>query len=133
MFSDCILVGSQFWGLYAYNMGADNYYKVYITSLNNTHLTFYLDNPNSDMYRTYARTNSVLIIDKIPEKKELLIERRVIASHNIVHPEWFRSGTVDKVYTFGFVKIIFDDKEVGFFSIKNELNKIRLVRRPIFC
>lgn len=115
-------------------MGAENYYKAYITSLTKTHLTFCLDNPNSGKYRTYRRTNSVLIIDKIPEKEELLIERRVIASHNIDHPEWFRSGTVDKVFTsFGIVKIIFDDREARYFSIKNELNKIRLVTRPIFC
>lgn len=134
MFSDCILVGSQFWGFYAYNERADNYYKAYITSLNKTELTFCLDNPNSGKCRKYPRTNSVLIIDKIPEKEELLIERRVIASHKKDHPEWFRSGAVDKVFTsLGIVKIRFDDGEAKYFFIKDELNKIRLVTRPIFC
>lgn len=115
-------------------MGADDYYKAYITSLTKTHLTFCLDNPNSGKCRTYPRTNSVLIIDKVPEKEELLIKRRVITSHNIDHPEWFRSGTVDKVFaSFGIVEIIFDDGEAKYFYITTELNKIRLVTRPIFC
>lgn len=113
-------------------MGADNYYKVYITSLTKTNLTFCLDNPNSGKCRTYPRTNSVLIIDKDPRKDERLIERRVIASQKKDHPEWFRSGTVVST-SFSTVQIRFDDGKAAQFSIKNELNKIRLVTRPRFC
>ena len=119
--------------MWASSKGAYKYYKVYITSLTKTLLTFALESSYSHSTRTHNRTNSVLIIDKVPEKKQLLKETRVIAFDG---KKWFKSGNVvyDSIANlFGYVKIIFDDKKERFFSLRTDLHKIRLERRPIFC
>lgn len=126
---DCILVGSLVWGLWSNRNGVSIYYKVYITELTKTHMTL------SRKYhypRRFRRTNSKLIIDEIPEKKEILEKPRVIAPYTYFGPERYKSGRVTYIDTFS-VQVTFDDNTKRYFTLRNALAKMRLIRRPSFC
>ena len=124
---ECVLVGSLFWGLWAYNLEAFNYYRAYITKLNGTHVDFVLE-INSKKTRSYRRTEPVLIIDKIPEMKEVSVNARVIAVQT--KKFWYRTGNVTGISGPSFVSVRFDD---GKRRRLVPLNEIRLVKRPRFC
>lgn len=125
---DCVLVGSTFWGLWRHNNGAFNYYLVYITKLNATHLNFVLQY-NNKRTRSYERTKEVLILDKIPNKKDISVNSSVIARHKERNPEWYRSGTVVGFSGTAYASVKFDDDKEAWITFEN----LRLVRRPHFC
>ena len=125
---ECILVGSRFWGLWAYKNKSFNYYKAYITKITGTHVDFVLEF-NRDKKRSYNRTESVLIIDKIPEMKEVSVNSRVIAVHISARKDWYRSGTVRRISGPNYVLVQFDDDRQRWVP----LNELRLVKRPGFC
>jgi len=125
---DCVLVGSMFWGLWKYNKEAFNYYLAYITKLNATHLDFVLKS-NKKLTRSYRRTEEVLILDTIPNKKDISVNSSVIARHKQSHPEWYRSGTVVDFSGTAFASVQFDNNEKSWVRFKN----LRLVKRPHFC
>ena len=126
---ECILVGSLFWGLWAYNKKAFNYYRAYITKITGTHVDFVLE-INSKQTRSYRRTEPVLIIDKIPEMKEVSVNARVIAVQNTAHKEWYRTGNVTRIVGTSLVSVRFDDGKPRKWV---PLNELRLVKRPRFC
>ena len=123
----------MFWGLWAYRDGHTNYYKAYITKMNNTHVDFALE-INKGQTRSYPRTKPVLIIDKKPLKEDIIVNSPVIAQHRPNNPEWYRTGTVK-----GTVKGTSDSASVSV-KFDNEklpkvvrLKNLRLVKRPRFC
>ena len=118
----------MFWGLWKYNKEAFNYYLAYITKLNATHLDFVLK-LNRKLTRSYRRTEEVLILDTIPDKKDISVNSSVIARHKQSHPEWYRSGTVVGFSGTGFASVQFDNNEKSWVTFKN----LRLVKRPRFC
>jgi len=124
--SDCILVGSMFWGLWRHNKGTFNYYKAHITKLTATRLDLVFK-VGSQYTRSYPRTNSVLILDKIPKLKDISINSSVIAKSNI--PVRYRSGTVLVIPSATSVSMKFDDGETKLVLLED----LRLVKRPRFC
>jgi len=118
----------MFWGLWKYNKEAFNYYLAYITKLNATHLDFVLKS-NKKLTRSYRRTEEVLILDTIPNKKDISVNSSVIARHKQSHPEWYRSGTVVDFSGTAFASVQFDNNEKSWVRFKN----LRLVKRPHFC
>lgn len=72
----------------------------------------------------------MLVIDEIPEMKEISVNSSVIAVHNPSMPEWYRAGNVTGTNEgLSFVTVRFkngDQKPVP-------LNQLRLVKRPKFC
>jgi len=118
----------MFWGLWKYNHGADNYYKVYITKLNVTHVDFVLA-INKQQTRSYRRTQEVLILDTIRKQKDIPVNSSVIALHRYDKPEWYRSGTVVKFSGTAFASVKFDDNTTNWVRFEN----LRLVKRPRFC
>lgn len=125
---DCVLVGSTFWGLWNFKKRAFNYYEVYIIKLNATHLNFVLKYGNK-LTRSYERTKEVLILDKIPNKKDISVNSSVIARHRESIPEWYRSGTVVGFSGTAYASVKFDDDKEAWVKFEN----LRLVRRPHFC
>ena len=126
--SDCILLGSMFWGLWRYNYGANNYYQAYITKLTATHLDFVLK-LHSRYTRRYRRTDQVLIVDIVPKMKNVSINSSVIARERSDLPARYRSGTVLGFRSPTLASVKFDDGKT-----KLVLSKyIRLVKRPRFC
>ena len=115
----------MFWGLWKYSHGADNYYKVYITKLNVTHVDFVLA-INNQKTRSYRRTQEVLILDTIRKQRDIPVNSSVIALHR---PEWYRSGTVVKFSGTAFASVKFDDNSTKWVRFEN----LRLVKRPRFC
>ena len=110
------------------------YHKAYITKLTQTRLKFVLEAPKSHWKRSYKRTDPVLIIDKIPKKEEIFGKARVIASYNNYYPKWYKSGSVRYINTrTNEMQVAFDDKTYQSFSLKKELGKVRLVKRPRIC
>lgn len=108
------------------------YYKAYITKLNQTQ--FVLEVPKLRWNRSYKRTDPVLIIDKIPKKEEIVEQARVIASYSNYSPKWYKSGSVRNINTrTEIMQVAFDDKTYRSFSLKKELGKVRLVKRPRIC
>ena len=128
---DCILLGSRFWGLWTQRDNSSNYYRVFISRINNTHIEFILQ-LNNNWKRTYNRTAPVLIINRIPEKQEISVNAPVIAVHKPTKPEWYRTGTVKKIVSdrgeFK-VEVKFDNGD----SRSVLLTEIRLAKRPRFC
>ena len=128
---DCILLGSRFWGLWTQRDNSSNYYRVFISRINNTHIEFILQLKNNRK-RTYNRTAPVLIINRTPEKQEISVNAPVIAVHNPKMLEWYRTGTVKKIVSdrekFK-VEVKFDNGD----SRSVPLTEIRLVKRPRFC
>ena len=116
----------MFWALWKHNKGAFNYYKAHITKLTATRLDLVFK-IGSQYTRSYPRTESVLILDTIPELKDISINSSVIAKSSIA--ERYRSGTVLGFPSATSVFVKFDDgetKEVLF-------EDLRLVKRPRFC
>ena len=112
-----------------YRRGAFNYYKAYITKMNDTHVDFALE-INKGQTRSYPRSKSVLIIDRIPEMKDITVNSPVIAQHRDDHPGWYRTGTVKRTQGSDFVLVKFDNgKLTKWVSLEN----LRLVKRPRFC
>lgn len=131
---DCILVGSLFWGLWSNRNKVSYYHKAYITKLTQTRLQFALEAPKSHWKRSYKRTDPVLIIDKIPKKEEIFEKARVIASYSNYIPKGYKSGSVRYINTrTDRMHVAFDDKTYQSFSLKKELGKVRLVKRPRIC
>lgn len=125
-FSDCILVGSMFWGLWRHNKGAFNYYKAHITKMTATRLGIVL--ATDRQYKTsHPRTESVLILDTVPKLKDISINSSVIAKSNI--PDRYRSGTVLVIPSSTSVSVKFDDGETKLVLLED----LRLVKRPHFC
>ena len=125
--SECILVGSSFWGLWTHRDNSYNYYQAFITKLNDTHLDFALK-VNNRQTRSYKRTDPVLIIDKIPEMKDITVNSQVIALYRPYIPERYRVGKV--TYTSrASVHVTFHDGQRRWVT----LQQLRLVRRPRFC
>ena len=126
--SDCILVGSMFWGLWKYNKGANSYYKTYITKLTATHLDFVLQFDNR-LTRSYRRNDPVLILDTVPKMEDISINSPVIARQHSILPDRYRSGIVVGLPSASLVSVKFDDGETRFILVKH----LRLVNRPRFC
>ncbi|KAL9989294.1 hypothetical protein ACROYT_G003828 [Oculina patagonica] len=106
--SDCILVGSMVWGLWAHNDNAFNYYPAYVTKLNATHVDFVLI-LGADYTRSYNRTEQVLIVNEIPKQTDISVNTTVIAQHRSDKKEWYRSGTIVGFPGDMFASVRFDD------------------------
>ena len=119
----------MFWGLWSYKGGNVNYYEAYITKLNDTHVDFALK-VNKRQTHSYPRTKSVLIIDKIPEIKDITVNAPVIAQHKDKRPEWHRTGTVKRTSGSALVAVKFDNSKLTRWV---NLENLRLVKRPRFC
>ena len=126
--SDCILVGSIFWGFWKYSHDAMNYYKAYIIKLNPTHLDFALQ-VSARHTRSYRRNNPVLILDTVPKKTDISINSSVIARQHSRLPDRYRSGTVVGFPRATLVSVKFDDGE----TLSVLLKHLRLLNRPRFC
>ena len=122
----------MFWGLWTHRDNSSNYYKAFISRINNTHIE-YLMEFNNNQKRTYNRTAPVLIINRTPEKQEISVNAPVIAVHNPKMLEWYRTGTVKNIGSdrgkFK-VEVKFDN---GDSRSVVKLTEIRLVKRPRFC
>lgn len=122
----------MFWGLWTQRDNSSNYYKAFISRINNTHIE-YLMEFNNNQKRTYNRTAPVLIINRTPEKQEISVNAPVIAVHNPKMPEWYRTGTVKNMTSARGkfkVEVKFDN---GDSRSVVKLTEIRLVKRPRFC
>ncbi|KAJ7383519.1 hypothetical protein OS493_027685 [Desmophyllum pertusum] len=125
---DCVHVGSMFWGLWTNRDRSLDYYKAYITKLNDTHVDFVLE-ISKQLTRSYRRTEPVLIIDdNISEIKNVARNAPVIAQHKSYIPEWYRTGTVMRIWGTSFVTVKFDDGVTKWVRLPN----LRLVKRPRF-
>ena len=119
----------MFWGLWTNRDRSLNYYKAYITKLNDTYVDFVLEY-NKQKTRSYRRTEPVLIIDdKISEIKNVARNAPVIAQHKGHMSEWYRTGTAMGISGTSFVSVKFDDGVTQWVSLEN----LRLVKRPRFC
>ena len=120
----------MFWGLWTHFIkeGNVNYFKAYITKLNGTHVDFALK-VNKGQTRSYPRTKSVLIIDKIPEMKDITVNAQVIAQHKDDQRGWYRTGIVKGTQGSAHVSVKFDNGEFKWVRLGN----LRLVKRPRFC
>ena len=119
----------MFWGLWSQRANSNNYYKAYITRINDTHIDFALEVDNR-LKRSYKRTDPVLIIDKIPEMKDITLNASVIAVHRPDRTLWYRTGIVTAISPRNSsVLVRFDDRQTR--SVP--LNELRLVKRPRFC
>ena len=118
----------MFWGFWRHNKDADNYYKSYITKLTATHLGFVLQYDNR-LTRSYRRNDSVLILDKVPEMKDISINSTVIARQHSHLPERYRSGVVVDFPSASLVSVKFDDDKTASVNLQH----LRLVNRPRFC
>ncbi|XP_068726391.1 sushi, von Willebrand factor type A, EGF and pentraxin domain-containing protein 1-like [Montipora capricornis] len=130
---DCIHVGSVVWGLWERNLALSmlHYYLAYITKLNATHVDFVLDYyVDKALTRSYNRTEPVLVIDKIPEMKDISVGSRVIGVHRETHKEWYQTGTVTSIPDSRYVSVRFDR---GVTRRWIPLDELRLLRRPRFC
>ena len=128
-FSECILPGSEFWGLWSRRDNSLNYYRAFITKITASHINFVLQVNNAQRC-SYNRTEPVLVIDKIPEMKEISVNSSVIAVHKPSMPEWYRAGNVTGTN---------DRASLVYVRFKNgdqrwvPVNQLRLVKRPKFC
>lgn len=84
---------------------------------------------NNKVTRSYERSKEVLILDKIPNKKDISVNSSVIARHSERNPEWYRSGTAVDFSGTAYASVKFDDDKVAWVTFEN----LRLVRRPHFC
>ena len=118
----------MFWGLWKYNKGANNYYKGYITKLTATHLDFVLQYDNR-LSRDHRRNDLVLILDAVPEMKDISFNSSVIARQHTHLPKRYRTGNVVGFPSSSLVSVKFDDGETHSVLLKH----LRLVNRPRFC
>ena len=126
---DCILVGSEVWGFWRFNIDSFNYFKANIIKLNATHVDFALQ-VNKDQTRSYKRNDPVLVVDRIPKIKDISVNSQVIAVHKPGRNEWYRNGTVTGTDGSSFVSVKFHD---GQQRHGIPLNELRLVNRPRVC
>ena len=128
-FSECILPGSVFWGLWTRRDNSLNYYRAVITRITASHINFNLQ-INNAQWRSYKRTEPVLVIDKIPEMKEISVNSSVIAVHKPSMLEWYRAGNVTGTNErLSLVHVRFKNSDRRWVP----LNQLRLVERPKFC
>ena len=119
----------MFWGYWIHRHKAINYYKAYITKLTATRLEFALQ-INNGKTRSYLRNEPVLILDTVPEMKDISINSSVIArQHPSKVPDRYRSGIVADRPSATSVSVKFDDGEIHSVPLKH----LRLVNRPRFC
>ena len=72
----------------------------------------------------------MLLIDKIPEMKEVSVNSSVIAVHKYSMPEWYRAGNVTGTNErLSLVTVRFKNGDQKWVR----LNQLRLVKRPKFC
>ena len=82
------------------------------------------------MWRSYKRTEPVLVIDKIPEMKEMSVNSSVIAVHKPSMEEWYRAGNVIGTNErLSLVNVRFKNGDRRLVP----LNQLRSVKRPTFC
>ena len=117
----------MFWGIWAYNRNALNYWRAYITKVNATHFDFALQ-VNKRRTKSYRRTDQVLIIDQTPNVHDISTSSLVIANQ-FKDPNWFRTGTAIRTSGNSIVIVKFDDGETKGVPIE----RVRLVSRPRFC
>ena len=130
-FLDCIKIGAVFWGLWSKRNDSINYFRAFISRIDDTWLKFYLE-VNPRQTRTYKKTQPVLIIDKVPEKKDVLLGSLVIAVHRNSKTDWYRTGKVEEIGSYwrdGKFRVKFDNGRSRWVP----QNQIRLVKRPKFC
>lgn len=72
----------------------------------------------------------MLVIDKIPEMKDISVNSRVIAVHKPYLKEWYRAGTVTRIFDSSFVSVMFVNGDQRRWV---PLNELRLVNRPRVC
>ena len=74
----------------------------------------------------------MLIIDQVPEMKDISVNARVIAVHVSRMKEWYRAGNVIGFHRrlSSYVSIRFDDGQQRDWV---PLREVRLVKRPRFC
>ena len=128
---DCIHVGSVVWGLWTRKEDSLNFYKVYITQLNATHVDFVLDYTHGDgrlLTRSYNRSEPVLIVDETPKMIDILVGSRVIGVHRREHKEWYQAGTVIRTGS-NYAYVRFNSGTERWVPPR----ELRLVRRPRFC
>ena len=119
----------MFWVLWSQRDNSNNYYKAYITSINDTHVDFALE-INKAQTRSYKKTDAVLIIDKIPEMKDITLNASVIAVYRPHMSEWYRTGIATAILSrTSSVSVRFDNGE----RRRVPVNELRLVKRPRFC
>ena len=129
IFSECILPGSVFWGLWSRKGNSLDYYRAFITKITASDINFLLQINNAQR-RSYKRTEPVLVIDKIPEMKEVSVNSSVIAVHKHSMPEWYRAGNVTGTNErLSLVTVRFKNGDQKWVP----LNQLRLVKRPKFC
>ena len=119
----------MFWGLWSRKDNSLNYYRAVITRITASHINFLVQIDNNQR-RSYKRTEPVLVIDKISDKKEISVNSSVIAVHRPDKPEWFRAGNVTGTRgRLSFVTVRFKNGDHKWVP----LNQLRLVKRPKFC
>ena len=121
----------MFWGLWSKRNDSINYFRAFISRIDDTWLKFYLE-VNPRQTRTYKKTEPVLIIDKVPEKKDVLLGSSVIAVHRNSKTDWYRTGKVEEIGSYwrdGKFRVKFDNGRSRWVP----QNQIRLVKRPEFC
>lgn len=72
----------------------------------------------------------MLIINQIPEMKDMSVNARLIAVHVPRMKEWYRTGNVTSTGNPSFVSVRFDN---GQERQRVPLREVRLVKRPRFC
>ena len=128
---DCIHVGSVVYGLWERKGDSLNYYVVYITQLNATHVDFVLDYTHGNgilLTRSYNRSEPVLVVDEIPKMIDILVGSRVIGVHKRAHKEWYQAGTVIRT-TPRYAYVRFGSGTDRWVPPR----ELRLQRRPRFC
>ena len=119
----------MFWGLWTRKDNSVNYYTAFITKITANHINFLLQT-NNGQGRSYNRTEAVLVIDKIPEMKEISVNSSVIAVHKPSMPEWYRAGNVTGTNErSSLVYVRFKNRDQRWVP----LNQVRSVKRPKFC
>nr|XP_058966491.1 CUB and sushi domain-containing protein 1-like [Pocillopora verrucosa] len=125
----CVQIGAIFWGLWAWNKGANNYYRAKITRITPTRVDFALFFDRNKK-RSYPRSDELLIIDKVPSMGDVSPNSPVIANQfSDRDKKWYRTGNVNRTSGDSLVYVRFDDgEEKGV-----PLERVRLVSRPLFC
>ena len=72
----------------------------------------------------------MLVIDKIPQMKDIFVNSRVIAVHRTDKKEWYRTGTVTGTDGSSFVSVKFHNGQQRHWI---PLKELRLVNRPRIC
>lgn len=119
--SVCFQVGEIFWGLWAWNKGANNYYRAKITRITPTRVDFALVN-NGEQKRSYPRTDEVPSIGDVPPNSPVI-------ANQFSDRKWYRTGYTTGPFNDFYVYVRFDDGEEKVVPLR----RVRLVSRPLFC